>query len=98
MYVMVENEIAAAWFKATKELKALELELAGLESELKRTGQSLIDTGKILVSKPDMGWNIVSDSLVEDIAKIRERTQRYSDLLGRRSDKRSELEKFENAS
>ncbi|MGB6691597.1 MAG: hypothetical protein WBE76_27485 [Terracidiphilus sp.] len=95
---MVENEIAVAWFKAAKELKAIELEIAGLESELKRTGQSLVETGRTLVSKPDMGWNIISDSLIEDIAKIRERAQRYSDLLGRRADKRCEVESFENAS
>jgi hypothetical protein len=98
MYIMSDNEIAGAWLKSVRELKALELEIAGLESEIKRSGEALIEVGKVFLKTPDLSGNIDTVSLAEDIRSTGERARRYTDLLLQRASKKSEVEKFENAS
>lgn len=95
MYMMSDEEIGFAWLKATKEMQAIQLEIAGLESELRRTGEALLEIGTRFSKTPSIAGNIDVKTLSEDILTAGERAKRYSDLLGRRTDKEAEINKFE---
>lgn len=97
-YHMTSAEIGAAWLTAKKELNAIQLELAALNSELKRTGEKLAGIGNSLAEKPDMAWNIDTQTLSADILTAGVRAKRYNELLGKLADKQIEIKKFEDAS
>lgn len=91
---MTEEEIAVAWFRATRELDNIKLEIAGLESEIKRIGVRLSAHGKLLLETPCEAWNYPVESLSDDLLKSWEMAKRYTDLLGQRADKETEVERF----
>jgi hypothetical protein len=95
MYIMSDNEIAAAWLRVRKDLKQIDLEIAGLETELKQMGVSLKAAGDVFLKTPDMSWNIDAQSLSDALLAAEKQAKRYSDLLADRADKQAQIEKFE---
>jgi hypothetical protein len=95
---MSDVEIASAWLRATKELKAIELEFAGLGSELRRTGGALVAAGTILADDPGNANKAGLDSLAEEIQVASKRARRLAELIGLRAGKKAEVDRFESAS
>ncbi len=89
------NAEIAAWLKARQDLREIESELAGLERELKQTGESLRAAGQVLVKTPGMAGKIDTQSLSETIVKAAEKAKRYRELVAERADKHAEIDRLD---
>ena len=94
MRTMSNNEVAA-WLKAHQDLRDIESELAGLEWQLKQTGEALRSAGQMLVKSPNKAETIDTRLLSEALKKAEEQVKRYKRLAAERTRKRSEIEELD---